>query len=309
MNLILRGFLIFGLLTSFNAWSRSTANAFSANESIKIPALTGPVVDNGEFLTVTQESQLDKLIRKIHLAGGPQLQILTVNNLQGIAIEDYSIRVAEKWKLGSKQAGNGIIITLSKQEREVRIEVGEGIEGTLTDYDSHKIIQNMMIPQFKQGKFAAGLEAAIWNIAEKFNIDLTGSLTRGSRRFVNLRNKSHGIEGQKFNIAVVVSVILVALISLFFKNVFLKSLLSAGTSALVFHFICKVSFLTIMAAVFGFLFGLINSMNRGMSRMSGGRGYYGGSSWGGGYSGGGFGGGGWSGGGGGFSGGGSSGSW
>lgn len=140
------------------------ANTLVFAQTIKIPKLTSSVIDKAKLLSIKEREMLQKRIKKIFSNGGPQIQILTVENVQGLEIEDFSIRVAESWKIGSKEDGNGIIIIVAKEERKVRIEVGDGIEGDLTDYKSNQIIQEKIIPQFKLSRFSQGLQAAIIEI-------------------------------------------------------------------------------------------------------------------------------------------------
>ena len=109
--------------------------ATSARALIPVPQLTGPVVDQAGILDGGDQSRLDALARAAraeHGGQGVQLQFLTVPSLDGEPIEDFSIRVAEAWKIGSKGADNGVLVTVSRDDRAVRIEVGGGIEGGLT---------------------------------------------------------------------------------------------------------------------------------------------------------------------------------
>src|SRR4051812_10772539 len=99
----------------------SWMNVWSAE--LQIPALTSPVMDLANFLSEADRKDLADLAYEIHTHQGPQITILTVPDLQGYPIEDFSIAVAEKWQLGTKKAGNGLLITISRSERQMRIEV------------------------------------------------------------------------------------------------------------------------------------------------------------------------------------------
>ncbi|BDG04554.1 TPM domain-containing protein [Anaeromyxobacter oryzae] len=125
-----------------------------------IPPLTGPVVDQAGLLDGGAVRRLTDLsVRARGGAGGQgvQLQYLIVKSLEGEPIEDYSIRVAEAWKIGSRGKDNGVLVTVAVQDRAVRIEVGGGLEGGLTDAQSSRIIRGTIVPAFQAGRFGDGL--------------------------------------------------------------------------------------------------------------------------------------------------------
>ena len=90
-----------------------------------------------------------------------QLVVVTFSSLEGEALEDFSIHLAEAWKIGQKGKDNGVILLIFKDDRKVRIEVGYGLEGALTDATSQLIIENEIKPRFREGKFDEGVEAAV----------------------------------------------------------------------------------------------------------------------------------------------------
>src|SRR5690606_14236251 len=100
------------------------------------------------------------LARRSLQAGGPQMAFLIVPSLEGEAIEDYSMRVAETWKLGSKERDDGLLFVVSVGDRAVRIEVGGGIEGALTDVQAGRIIREIVVPAFRREAYGEGLHAA-----------------------------------------------------------------------------------------------------------------------------------------------------
>jgi uncharacterized protein len=89
-----------------------------------------------------------------------QITILTVPSLEGDPIEDFSLRVAEAWKLGDKKEDNGVLLLVAKEDRKMRIEVGYGLEGDIPDALAGRIIQNVMVPHFRKGDFSGGITAA-----------------------------------------------------------------------------------------------------------------------------------------------------
>lgn len=267
-----------------------------------IPALNSPVVDKAGLLAAQQSSLLEKKIRAIHKQGGPQLQILILESLQGFPIEQYSIAVAEAWKIGSKNKGDGVIILMSKEDREVRIEVGQGVEGELTDVESHQIIQYAMIPEFKRGKFAKGFENAVDAVAGEFGMESydANGLTP-PKDLAKIRRSKKQMVSLLLPLIIFFATFPV-IIKLLGKNPLIRSAVGAAYMGALTFFLVGQLFFIVLAVFFGFFIGLIGPLNFLMVMLShSGRGSY--------YGRGGGLGGGWSGGGGGFSGGGASGRW
>jgi uncharacterized protein len=125
-----------------------------------VPRLTGPVVDEAGVLSAAEVRRLDGLARAARdLDGrrGVQLQYLLVRDLEGEPIEGFSIRVAEAWKLGDATRDDGVLLVVAVDDREVRIEVGNGVEGKLTDAQASRIIRNVLAPAFRAGRYGDGL--------------------------------------------------------------------------------------------------------------------------------------------------------
>jgi uncharacterized protein len=145
--------------------TRAAAAALLALASVAraepvIPPLTGPVVDTAGLLSGGDERRLSELARSARAredGQGVQLQYLIVPSLDGDPIEDYSVRVAEKWKIGTKGRDNGLLVTLAVQDRAWRIEVGGGLEGEIPDALARRIGDQIMVPQFRAGRYADGL--------------------------------------------------------------------------------------------------------------------------------------------------------
>jgi uncharacterized protein len=259
---------------------------------LSIPPLTSPVMDLGNFLTEGQAKDLSQLAYEIHAHQGPQITILTVPDLQGYAIEDFSIRVTEKWKLGSKEKDNGLLVVLSKAEREVRIEVGNGIEGEITDYDTARFTREIFPEYFKRSQFHTGLRLFLEDVAARFSIKLSSQATNHIRRTPY---------DQKMKIFITLFIGVLAFGSMIFrKSPLLRGLFTGIGFSVVSFFLGSAVVALIISFILGLIFGLVGMGNL-LSGIASGhhRSRYGG----GGFSGG------WSGGGGGFSGGGSSGRW
>jgi uncharacterized membrane protein YgcG len=137
---------------------------------VPVPDLTGPVVDQARLLAPADGAHLERLARAVRAqqqGQGVQLQFLILPSLEGEPIEDLSIRVADKWKIGSRGQDNGLLFVVARDERQVRIEVGYGLEKDLTDAQSGAIIREVMAPAFRAGDFGGGLlRAAVRALAE-----------------------------------------------------------------------------------------------------------------------------------------------
>ena len=128
-----------------------------AGHAIEVPDLKGRVNDYAGMLSTETKSILETKLVELEKSDSTQLAILTIASLEGDAIENFSIRVAEKWKIGHKKLDNGVILLISKNDRKLRIEVGYGLEGKLTDLVSGRIIRDIIAPNFKKGNFDQGV--------------------------------------------------------------------------------------------------------------------------------------------------------
>ncbi|MDE1977905.1 MAG: YgcG family protein [Betaproteobacteria bacterium] len=126
-----------------------------------VPALTAPVTDLTGTLTAEQTATLDQELRAFATRKGSQIAILMVPSTAPEAIEQYSIRVAEAWKLGRKAQDDGVLLLVAKDDRAMRIEVGYGLEGAIPDAIAKRIIAEVITPQFKQGDYFGGLQAGV----------------------------------------------------------------------------------------------------------------------------------------------------
>ncbi len=142
------------------AAAAALALAAAAHAEAPVPPLTGPVVDTAGLLSQGDVRRLSDLARSARARAngeGVQLQYLVVPSLEGEPIEDYSIRVAEKWKIGTKGKDNGLLVTVAVQDRAWRIEVGGGLEGDIPDVLAHRIGEQVLVPAFRAGRYADGL--------------------------------------------------------------------------------------------------------------------------------------------------------
>jgi uncharacterized protein len=128
-----------------------------AAADVAVPALSGRVVDRTMTLTQDQQAGLDQTLRDFEARKGSQVAVLIVPTTAPDSIEQFSIRVAEQWKIGRKKVDDGAILVIAKDDRKLRIEVGYGLEGALTDLTSKRIIDEVITPKFKAGDFAGGI--------------------------------------------------------------------------------------------------------------------------------------------------------
>ncbi|MGB3507078.1 MAG: YgcG family protein, partial [Xanthobacteraceae bacterium] len=135
--------------------------AVVAVADVAIPPLTGRVVDQTGTLTSEQIATLDGTLQAFEQRKGSQIAVLIVPTTEPETIEQFSIRVAEAWKIGRKKIDDGAILVVAKDDRRLRIEVGYGLEGALTDVTSKRIIDEIITPKFRQGDFAGGISAGV----------------------------------------------------------------------------------------------------------------------------------------------------
>lgn len=130
------------------------------------PPLSGRVVDDADMLDAAQRQQLDAQLQAHENATGNQVVVVTLPDLDGYDIESYGYQLGRHWGIGQKGEDNGVLLIVAKEERKVRIEVGYGLEGTLTDAISANIIHTVILPQFRRGDFAGGIEQGVTAIIE-----------------------------------------------------------------------------------------------------------------------------------------------
>jgi len=129
-----------------------------------LPALTGRVVDDAGVIDAATEAALTSRLAAFEKKSSDQIVVATVPSLGGEAIEPYANRLFRAWKLGQAGENNGVLLLVAVNDRKMRIEVGYGLEGTLTDLHSKLIIENTMVPAFRAGDFSGGISRAVDDI-------------------------------------------------------------------------------------------------------------------------------------------------
>lgn len=293
--------LLAALATNACALSAAQSMPSGGPGQQSVPKLTARVTDLTGTLTAEQQTQLEQKLAAFESAKGSQLAVLIVPTTAPEAIEPYSIRVVDEWKLGRKNVDDGALLIIARNDHRVRIEVGRGLEGVLTDAMCNRIISETVTPAFRQGNFYGGIEAGLDAMMKLIEGEPLPPPEHGWQP----GGRSHGSGSLPFILFAVFigSVVL--------RGIFGRTLGSALTGAGAGLLVVLAGYalaLALLAGVGAFLFTLLGGLARGSGWSSSPRGGGFGGGWGG-FGGGGFGGGGFSGGGGGFAGGGASGSW
>lgn len=171
-------FLVIGLLICIFGVSSLSA--------LEVPALKGRVNDHAGMLSAATRQQLEDILSRLEQTDSTQIVVLTIPSLGGEVLEEFSIKVAERWKIGQKGFDNGAILLVAKKDRKLRIEVGYGLEGTLTDLMAGRIIRNVIVPQFKAGNFDQGIidgvQAMIGVVRGEYQAPEKSPFARGSKK-------------------------------------------------------------------------------------------------------------------------------
>ena len=150
--------------------------------AVNFPALTGRVIDEANILSNATRDALSSKLAELETKSGIQLVVATVNSLQGEEIEPYANELLRTWKLGEKAKNNGVLLLVAPNQHRVRIEVGYGLEGTLTDALSKIIIANAIAPRFKAGDFDGGVSRGVDDIITVLTTDAAEWQQRPSLR-------------------------------------------------------------------------------------------------------------------------------
>jgi uncharacterized protein len=267
--------------------------------SLDVPKIKGYVNDYAGMISPAVEQELAAQLAAFEHSDSTQLVILTIPSLEGEILEEFSMKVVEHSRLGYKGKDNGVLFLVSKNDRKMRIEVGRGLEGVLTDLLAGRIIDTVVQPAFRQGDFDGGFKAAATAI-----IDATKGEFKADKTLVHRRKPANKSKYLGIFIFLFFMIVSLSNISKWLGGIGCGILLPLIISLAAGSF---VGFgLILLLAVFGFGGGLLLPLFNTSFFGGGGR-YYGGG--GGFHSGGGFSSGGFSGGGGGFGGGGASGGW
>jgi uncharacterized protein len=271
--------------------------AFSAIADVAVPPLTGRVVDQTATLSGSDIAALTQSLQSLEARKGSQVAVLIVPTTAPETIEQYSIRVAEAWKIGRKKIDDGTLLVVAKDDRKLRIEVGYGLEGALNDATAKRIIDEVITPRFRSGDFSGGISAGVERII---------GVIDGEKLPAPQQRRDSGLlsDIDPFNPFVLVAVFVLGAILRTTLGRLIGSAATGGLVGVLAWLFFGSLVVSIIAAAIAFLFTMLGesiaSSNGGQRNWSGGGGSFSGSS---------SGNGGFSGGGGSFGGGGASGSW
>lgn len=145
-----------------------------------IPSLSGPVIDEVGVLSSQQNAQLSKVLRAVNTKHDLQLQVFIARDMDGDVIENFTIKAVDQWKLGSEKSDRGVLFLLAMAEKKVRIEVGQGLEGQITDAQAGMLIESLT-PYFRKGDFASGIMTGVHGLLVMAGIENI-SETTGMKR-------------------------------------------------------------------------------------------------------------------------------
>jgi len=287
MGICLRAALVTALLL---------ASLFALADDRAIPPLTGRVVDETETLSAEQKLSLESKLKAFEERKGSQIAVLITGTTFPEPVESFSMRVADAWKIGRKGVNDGLLIVVAKSDRAMRLEVGYGLEGAIPDAVAKRLIDEVFIPGFRDGKFYEGLSAGIDRLIKVIDGEPLPEPAIASAGKGNLRS----IESY-FVLFIVATLGIGGLLRRLLGRLPAALVVGAGIGFLAWMIVAPM----LIALLVGVVAFIVTLLGGGMARGFGGGGFGGG-----GFGGGGFGGGGgFSGGGGGFGGGGASGRW
>ncbi|MBE0598485.1 MAG: TPM domain-containing protein, partial [Desulfuromonadales bacterium] len=156
--------------------------ATTYGEALEVPSPAGYVNDRAALLTVQSRQQLESFLRDFQASDSTQIVVLTIPSLEGEAVEEYALKVAEAWGIGEKGKDNGALLLVAQAERKIRIEVGYGLEGRLTDLLAGRIVDQEIAPRFREGDFNGGIVAGVTAMAEAVRGEYQGKPRRQRER-------------------------------------------------------------------------------------------------------------------------------
>ena len=271
--------------------------AFAAWAQLAVPPLKARVTDLTGTLTPEQTAALEQMLQSFEARKGSQIAVLMVPTAKPEAIEQYALRVAEQWQIGRGKVDDGAILVVAKDDRELRIEVGYGLEGALNDATASRIIREVIVPRFREGDFYGGINAGVDRMIRVIDGE---PLPEPQRRAVPANG---GGLGQALPLLLVMAFVVGGILRALFGR-FFGSVMTGGAVGLLAWVLAGTLAIAVLAAAVAFFFTLVGGGRRSYGGFPGGFGGMGRGGFGGGLGGGGFRGGGGS-----FGGGGASGRW
>jgi uncharacterized protein len=214
-----------GPMTRLLSFCLALALAAGIAWALTFPPLSGRIVDQANIIPQQTREALEPKLAELEQKSGIQLVVATVSSLEGQEIEPYANELFRFWKLGEKQKNNGVLLLVAPNERRVRIEVGYGLEGTLTDALSSVIIANAITPRFKAGDYSGGITRGVEDIITVLTTDASEWQKRPSLR---LDQPQAARPVNWIGVIAFFAVIILLMISPTFRAIFFASLLTRG---------------------------------------------------------------------------------
>ncbi|OGS21810.1 MAG: hypothetical protein A3J83_07070 [Elusimicrobia bacterium RIFOXYA2_FULL_40_6] len=181
------------------------------------PRPQGWVSDFAQIIPSQTKEQINIIAAEIEKRTSAEIAVVTVKNLNGLTIEDYTVKLFEKWKIGKKDKNNGVLFLISLEDRKARIEVGYGLEGALPDGLCGEILDKNVIPSFKQGDYGQGILEGVYRIAlvtaKEYNIDLSNGLIPENTIVPDY--SQNGYPPLKLGLANVIFIVIIFIIALY----------------------------------------------------------------------------------------------
>lgn len=227
--------------------------------SLEIPPLLKRVNDYANMISPSVRLELEEKLAKLEETDSTQIAILTVTDLQGVTVEEYSMEVAKKWKIGQQKLNNGVIFLVAKEDRKLRIEVGYGLEGRLTDILAGRILDNEVRPHFRAGNYDEGFRRGVDGIIKAVKGEYHASMAPTN---LSARRNNSNMVGTLIAIGLIF--LIIALIVLGYRNIY--AAIIAGAIAFPILLFLVVPFeialffsYILMGAFLGLIFGFIGS--------------------------------------------------
>ena len=235
-------------------------NAVFAQGIQAVPALTARVIDQTSTLSAAESSALESRLSAFEQETGVQVVVLMVMTTAPEDIASYANRVANTWKIGRKDVGDGLLLLVAKQDRKIRIEVAKSLEGAVPDLAAKRVIDEAITPHFKQGRFAAGIDAAISQISALIRSESLPAPTADS---VASAAPSQGFSWTDIGIFLFFAVpVSAAVARAVFGPVFGVLLVGLGTGFLAYLF-TRSYLLAAFAGLLGWVWGALSSAGSG----------------------------------------------
>lgn len=157
--------------------------------AFQVPTLSGPVVDQAGLLSAAQRAQIEQSLFSFKQSNQAQIQVLIIKSLEGDSIESIAIQVFDQWKLGDEKRDDGVLLLIAPNEKRLRIEVGQGLEGTIPDVIAKRIVADVIRPYFQRGEFFEGTQMGVTAIQHAITSETGATGTQADQSAVQKSSK------------------------------------------------------------------------------------------------------------------------